>query len=510
MSDILEAYADKINGHFTFFDRMIIAGNLLYFINDLRVNNLYTLGISLKYFKEQTMAVTSQIDHAITSWAKNANREIRWLPSSDCCKEDIAREVMQRDQIEEGLICILKVNETCISAKVYGSDEGRLILKTHNTKCHHYYCYMQDRQYGFMFVKIQSWFPYTITVYMNGRELMKNTFAKNGIHSEMYDNSFSYLSDIEKAQKLADNFDSKKLERVLAHFAHIVNPWVQKYEEAFECGYYWTVKQCEIATDIMFKRREALEDIYPSLVDHAFHDLRCTDIFSFMGRKLAPQFLGEAVSDYKKRPVGWRVKFKLTPNHIKMYDKANCLRIETTINDPKEFKVFKEVHHKDGTTDKQWVPMSKGISNLYRYLSIGQACNFRFAHSLENIVPVKSTQAEIERICMRTEDDGQVFTGLNVWNPTIYRAFCIIADGSFILSGITNVSIRDKLFPELNEKQRARKTSRFLRKLRAHHILKKVRKSRKYYLTDKGRRIISALILTHERTFPEAMGDICA
>ena len=304
MSCILDAYADKINGQFIFFDRMILGGNLLHIINDRKVNNLYTLGIPLKDFKNQTMTITSQIDGAMAAWANETGREIRWLPSSDVCKEDIAKEIMKENHIDEGLICILKVNETCISGKVYGSDDGKLVLKCHNTKCHHYYCYIQDREYGFMFVKIQSWYPYSMTIYINGRELMKSKLDDNQIEYTTYDNSFSYLSDIEKAQELADHFDSEKLGRVLDHFASKVNPWVNTYKAKLGCGYYWTVKQCEIATDIMFTSREALEDIYPSLVDHAFHDLSCTDVFSFLGRKLTPQFIGEAVSDYKNVLLG--------------------------------------------------------------------------------------------------------------------------------------------------------------------------------------------------------------
>lgn len=54
-------------------------------------------------------------------------------------------------------------------------------------------------------------------------------------------------------------------------------------------------------------------------------------------------------------------------NSIKTYDKSNCLRIEMTVNDPKEFNVYKEVHHRDGTSSMQWVPMGKSIANLYRY-----------------------------------------------------------------------------------------------------------------------------------------------
>lgn len=70
-----------------------------------------------------------------------------------------------------------------------------------------------------MFIKLQTWFPFTLTVYINGRELVKKAFDQEGISYSMYDNSFSFISDVEKAQKIADSFDSRKLSRHLDHFA---------------------------------------------------------------------------------------------------------------------------------------------------------------------------------------------------------------------------------------------------------------------------------------------------
>ena len=109
-----------------------------------------------------------------------------------------------------------------------------------------------------------------------------------------------------------------------------------------------------------------------------------------MGRKLRPQFQGEAVSDYKKRPIGCRVKFRCNSNSVKTYDKHSILRVETTINNPRDFKIFGTVHHKDGSESKAWKPMGKSISNLYRYAEISKSCNVRFLSTLTDIVPTKS------------------------------------------------------------------------------------------------------------------------
>lgn len=164
----------------------------------------------------------------------------------------------------------------------------------------------------------------------------------------------------------------------------------------------------------MFKKRSFLKDIYPWLVGHAFYDLTCTDVFTFTGRKPDPRFQGEAVSDYKNRPVGCRIKFRLKSNSVKMYGKCSVQRIETTINDPREFKIYSTVHHHDGTESKEWKPMGKSVSNLYRYAEVAKSCNQRFLDSMTDIVPVRSTLDEIENICSGKKIDEKTVTGFNV------------------------------------------------------------------------------------------------
>ena len=66
-----------------------------------------------------------------------------------------------------------------------------------------------------------------------------NKFEENGISYQMYDNSFFQLSDIEKAQELADKFDPKALCRQLDLFAHIVNPYLGTIEEILHAGYHY-------------------------------------------------------------------------------------------------------------------------------------------------------------------------------------------------------------------------------------------------------------------------------
>lgn len=504
MYTMIKQYADKIKGTFSFFDRMIINGYLLPFLAEqMRAGALSQLGILYKDFKAYFTAVTDTLKSNIENSASELGRPVKYLTSSSISKEDTAREILCSSPVEEGLICVLKTMEACKTAKVYGSDSGKLVVKTVSTKCLHYYLYYLDKEFGFMFIKIQTWFPFNIQVYINGREFMKHVFDSNGITYACYDNSFTDISNPAKAQELADKFDSAKLCRRLDSFSKSIFPFLDTVKNTFGQGYYWCVNQCEYATDVMFKERSSLEDIYPSLVGHAFYDFTCTDVFTFMGRKPDPRFQGEAVSDYKQRPIGCRVKFKLKSNSIKMYDKCSVLRIETTINNPHEFKVFATVHHRDGTESKAWKPMGKSISNLYRYAEVSKACNKRFLDAMVEIVPVKSTLEEIDNICSGKTVGGKRVGGLNVWSAEVVRIMETVSDGRYLINGFRNKDIGALIFPDIhNHKKRSSKTSRTLKKLRQHGLIKKVPRSRRYHVTSKGRRVMGALIELRHREYP--------
>lgn len=505
MNTILKQFEDKINGTFSFFDRMIIKGHIRQFFSTSGKGFfLSQQNVLLKDFSAYANQVTADIVAHVEKTAADAARPLVYLASPKTSKEQTALEILEKDPVPEGLICVLSSVECCQTLQPLKQQDGKLQLRTVSRKCKYYYFYFLDKNFGFMHVKLQTWFPFLIQVYINGREMMKHVFEENSISYRMYDNSFFEISDIPKAQGLADSFDSKSLCRQLDLFAHKLNPFLGTIEKTFHQGYYWCVDQCEYATDVMFKSREALEDIYPSLVGRAFHDFSCTDVFSFLGRKLDPKFLGEAVSDYRKRPVGWRIKFKMKSNSIKMYDKFSCLRVEMTINDPGEFKVFRDVQHRDGSISKRWVPMGKSIANLYRYAEVSKAANKRFLDSMQGIIPSASLEKEINAVCEKRTVKGKTVTGYNVWNVETMKLFEAVSDGKYLIRGFTNRDIRRTIYPGTSETAKIRgKMSRTLSKLRAHGLIRKIPHSRKYLVSDKGRRIMGALIETKRKIYPE-------
>jgi hypothetical protein len=65
-------------------------------------------------------------------------------------------------------------------------------------------------------------------------------------------------------------------------------------------------------------------------------------------------------------------------NSLKIYDKSSVLRVETTINNPSEFKIC----HQTDDGKLRWMTIRKGVSNLYRYAEVGLQANQRYLEHL--------------------------------------------------------------------------------------------------------------------------------
>ncbi|UJS22354.1 MAG: hypothetical protein L3J18_08610 [Candidatus Brocadia sp.] len=82
------------------------------------------------------------------------------------------------------------------------------------------------------------------------------------------------------------------------------NPVLPRIKKVFSKGYYWVLDQGEYATDVMFKDRQSLREIYPELVEHALVNFNASDVMTFLGRKLTGNFRGEIITDEEKTARG--------------------------------------------------------------------------------------------------------------------------------------------------------------------------------------------------------------
>ena len=513
--NIIDWKQQKIKGVLSTFDRIIIKGYSLQLSNTKQMGYFLSHNnILLKDFGKYAEEVTKSLCANIESIASNNNRPYKFIYGNDEDKGTIARQLLEENPIQEGLVCILSDIEVCSTMNIIKNGKTKKIeLKWGPRKCKYYYLYYLDKDFGWMHIKIQSWFPFMIQVYINGHEWLKQQLLKESIKFEMYNNSFSYIEDIEKAQELADKIVNLKISDKFDAMIKEINNFLPVIEETFSHGYYWCLAECEYSTDIIHDSRQSIDEYFKDLVEKAFYTFKCNDVMSFFGRKLKEtgfQFEGEITSDLRKRNQGFRLKHKMKSNQIKMYDKGFSIRIETTINDPREFKILKDVekiiNHKELVTEKKWLPMGKSIANLYRYAEVCKAINMRYINALP--IPAEKEKAikKLEAVSNRKEVNNRIYTGFNLFNKDDIKLFNILADASLIINGFDNKILRSRYFKDeedFNSQKIRNKTTRLIDKLRKHGIIKKVGSASKYYITESGREMLNYFILYQNKKIPE-------
>lgn len=516
MNPFFETHKNLILGEITTFDRMIIKGHLSAFYRRGAFKAyLFRRGVLLKDFGKHVENVTSQLKaHAQGIAAKNG-RPFLYLESSTTkasgtSKEDLAREIAHRDSVTEGLICVLSVLEPCSSFAVVGNRETRkLDVVRRRRKCLHYYFYFIDEEMGFMHLRLQSWFPFQIQVYINGREWLSRQLDAGGTGYSRQGNCISSVADLNRVQELCEKLAHRRWPAVMNALARRFNPFLARIRRLGFGGYYWVLDQAEISTDVLFKDRASLAGIFPGLVQHATLYFSADDVLRFLGRKLAPNFQGEVTTDYKRRQEGRRVKHRMKRNSIKMYDKGSVLRIETTINNPREFKVLRVMDTPEGRS-RRWKPMGKGVSNTWRYAQAGAQSNGRYLEALANVQPRRLAAAEMESLSTCHERNGTHIPKLCPFSAREAALFQAIMAGENLINGFRNRDLAARLYPNPPPTTRAAlrrcaRISRWIAKLRGHGLIAKVKNSRLYRVTPRGHRLMSATLRVRHIVFAEAL-----
>src|SRR5262249_37954109 len=363
MERFLERHCDSVLGVLSGFNRVLFRGTL----RSISYRNgmdrfLGAQHVRYAEFSSFVNRLSERIKERAVDVARDQNRRYIYLPSAGERKEDVAKQIMQRDRITQGLVCVLSCVEPCQSYHVRKNAETRMIeLVSSERKCLHLYFYYLDREFGLIHVRLQSWAPYPIQVCLNGREYLARRMAKAGIGFEQRDNCFSRIDDLPKAQAMLECLTKRKWHRFLNLLARRVNPLLAPEVGLDLRPYYWTIRESEYATDVMFRSSDDLRAIYPALIDHAIHQFRCQDVLRFLGRRVNTRFNGEVTTSLLDRAEGVRIKHRVEGNSIKMYDKqGSVLRIETTINNPRVFKVYRATSW-HGPYRGAWIPMRKGV-----------------------------------------------------------------------------------------------------------------------------------------------------
>jgi hypothetical protein len=500
-----------VTGVVSGFDRLVFRGSLLRLYRDGGMFLfLQDAGVRLLDYRNFVMATSERVKQAAHDEATKLGRPIHYLLSSQVSKEELARELLARHPIERGLVCLMSAVETCVSFEYHRStDPSQRGLRLHPTKCLHLYKYYLHPRFGFMNIRLQTWFPFNVQICLNGREWLAGQLRSRCSRFKRVDNCFTWLSNPGLAQRLMDEQLTTEWPETLDALARMVNPLHDAIFEPAPMEYYWSGYQTEWASDILFRNPAALASIYPALVRHAMEHFKSPDVMRFLARKAHGNYTGEITSSFKDRAEGVRVKHWLNGNSIKMYDKAgSVLRVETTIGRASDFKVFRPPHD-DPNGPLGWRPLRKGVADLHRRAKLSQRSNETYLDALASVADSTPCHVLFDAVARPITDRGRRFRALSLSDPSDLALLEHISRGEFSATGLRNRDLRRLLAPtpvRPNEMSSfSAKTSRLLRLLRAHAILRKIPKTHRYRVTDKGRLLTTALFATRRANITQLL-----
>jgi len=491
MEHFLKRHEDRISGIITGFDRILFRGTLRS-ISHMDGMNIFLSSkrVLLKDFSKYVQELSGQVKQHVQQVADKAGRPMVYVKSPKLSKEDIAKQIKEKDQVEQGLICVIGCVEICQSFGIRKDGEKKRIkLISEHRQCLHYYFYYMDREFGFMHVRLQSWLPFQIQVYINGREYLARQMQKAAIGYEQRDNCFTWIENLKKAQAIIDRLESRKWERVLKAFAQRLNPLPKRLNLK---PYYWSMAQSEYATDIMFNNPQSLAQIYPALVRHSIEQFDSKSVLRFLQRQTNQRFKGEVKGSLEHRLEGVRVKFWVEGNSIKMYDKqGSVLRIETTINNPRQLKVRRQIMSK-GRKQMRWVRMRKAVADIERRIDICRSANERFLEALSVVGTPKPSCRLLDSVSKRVQLSGRSYRALRPVAPQDAQLFQLILRGEFLIQGFRNKDLRP--IDSKKDSKTAARISRLLALLRAHGLIYKVARTNYYRITKKGQEVMTTAI----------------
>ena len=221
MEHFITKHADKIHGVLSCFDRILFRGYLPFFSGAAMASFLDRRGIKRTELKTFLLRQASRLKQCATDLARREGRPFQYL-AQRVRKEDLARKIADRDHIEQGLVCVFSTLEPCLTYSLRW--DGGSCIQPARRKCLFLYYYFMDSELGLIHVRIQTWFPMQIQVYLNGHDRLARKLTRHGVVFTKQDNAFLWIKDFSRAQRLADRFVNLDWRVRLDRYARLVNP----------------------------------------------------------------------------------------------------------------------------------------------------------------------------------------------------------------------------------------------------------------------------------------------
>ena len=519
MNDFTARYQDQLSGALSGFDRLVFRGTLWRDQITGMKGYLWAHGLGAKDWGSHAQQISQRLKEASLAPLRAAGRPVYYLNSGKEDKQQIALQIAAQDGIVEGPICALTAVELCRSYAIQLHPKTqRPELTLAPRKCLFLYHYRMHPVFGFMSVRLQTWFPFPVHIYLNGREWLAHQMDAAAIRYRRHDNCFTWIEDVERAQLLLQ-------QQLKTNWVQLFDPLIRQLHPLlfsemcvnYPMQYFWTCQDSEWATDLMFRNPEQLRRLVPRLLHLGVVSFSSPDVLRFMGKKVSRhgKIAGgvrlPVATDLKVRSNGARVKHRLGPNSIKLYDKAYdelgaVLRTEITISRPQYFRVYRRTD--DPNSVLAWRCLRQSTADMHHRAEVSQSALNRYCSALASVDDSSTLEELTARLERRVRWKGRSVRAIHPFDPQDYALLRAIHRGEFNMTGFRNRDLQSLLYstPPKNKTEQRRRSaviSRKLRLLRAHGLIRKRSRSHRYDVSRNGRPILNALLAAHHLTLQQ-------
>jgi len=339
-----------------------------------------------------------------------------------------------------------------------------------------FYVYIFDEQMGPGFIKICSYFPYPVKVWVNGHEWAKRQAAAAGIGFTALSNGFASCEDPAALQAICDRFGPGTVQVWFERWmARIPLPLDDADRDS---GYWWelSMRQIETSRTLVFDEDCHARAFFEALLCENMDLGRPENVELLfrrgqrLGRPAAPPVGGgfRTAIDRYCHMVTINVFYK--NSRVKQYLKDGvALRIETVINSPDD------------------LGCRRMLGNLPELQAKARAINDRLLHTEIAGQGTVLVSPVIERITRPTvTGDGRKAPALRFGDLRVQALAGATAAMLFTVTGITNRSLRALMTGLLHRPYSMNQASYDLTRLARNGLITRVPGRNRYTLTRDG------------------------
>jgi len=491
MNSFYEHHRDSIDWHYRCFDRILLNGLIQPFQQPERVVGFFN---TYRQLYPVTRYTLRSIADQFQQWVKEraAQRNIPIVDAPDGRRDEFVDPYFERAK-PNSIVVIVKGREPArIMIAIGDKVANRWHLQIAKRWVVQYNFYINDRNWGRMFVRMCPYLPFSARICLNQHHWLTNRLSENGIRFKQLANAFLKCAAPDRLQALANSLTPRDLLICGQKWLAQLTPFFSARErEEAGCRHRLFFSQVEFCDNLVFRRRSALDNLGERLLDANRTIGQPKKITMIFGRRITKYYRGKLQTEIEDmdlpNPV---IRSHYGNGFIKQYVRDHLiLRTESASNNVKDYGI------------------NKSVENLPVLRERLSAINDNYLNVQQDILETFVDRGQLRKLAEPTiTPTGKRIPGLKLDHPrqlalmhALVRFAHIAASNTFTTAEIHPAVIEALGCPP--ERYTLGSLRYDLSKLRAKGLVAKLPNSRRYQLLPHGYSICLVFLKLFERVY---------